>query len=123
MKKLIYSILIILIIVFLLSIFVIYKLPLSEKTKTITIASWNLKNIGKSKLNDPERINIIINIIKDYDIIAIQEVKDVSLQLPNQLVAMINKDGNNYQVVTSDRVGRNVLEQYLFIYDDNVIDF
>jgi len=123
MKKLIYIVVIILIIIFLLSIFITYKPSSSKQTESITIASWNLKNIGKSKLNDPDRINIIIDIIKDYNIIAIQEVKDVSLQLPYQLVDMINRDGDNYQVVASVRVGRNVFEQYLFIYDNDVIDF
>jgi len=47
--------------------------------QSITIASWNLKNIGQSKLNDPARIDVIIDILKNYDIIAIQEVKDITL--------------------------------------------
>jgi deoxyribonuclease-1-like protein len=38
----------------------------------ITICSWNLENFGKSK-ND-STINFIANTIKDYDIVAIQEV-------------------------------------------------
>ena len=43
-----------------------------------------MKNIRQSKLNDPARI----------DIIAIQEVKDVTLQLPQQLVNKLNMDGS-----------------------------
>jgi len=34
----------------------------------------------------------------------------------------MNADGSNYNVVASDRVGRNVKEQYLFVYDDDKID-
>jgi hypothetical protein len=94
----------------------------APKEQSITIASWNLKNIGQSKLNDPTRINVIIDILKNYDIIAIQEVKDITLQLPQQLVNKMNVDGSNYNVVASDRVGRNVKEQYLFVYDDDKID-
>lgn len=92
------------------------------KDDTIKIASWNLKNIGNTKFNDPARIDIIIDIMKDYDIIAVQEVKDVSLQLPQKLAEKMNEDGSNYNVVASERVGRNVFEQYIFLYDDNKID-
>ena len=95
----------------------------TPQDQPIAIASWNLKNIGQSKFNDPARIDIIIDVLKNYDIIAIQEVKDISLQLPQLLVAKMNEDGSNYNVVASDRVGRNVFEQYLFVYDDDKIDY
>ena len=122
MKK--FNFILIIVIVVILLIFFISRQSLQPSLypNTISIASWNLKNIGKSKLNEPDRINIIVEIIKQYDIMAIQEVKDVSLELPNKLLEMINADGSNYQVVASDRVGRNVLEQYLFIYNDTIID-
>ncbi len=121
MKKIIF---IILIIIVLLTIFFVYKckpepIPQSEP---ITIASWNLKNIGQSKLNDPARIDVIVDVLRKYDMIAIQEVKDISLQLPQELLNKLNADGSNYNIVASDRVGRNVQEQYLFVYDDDIID-
>jgi len=98
------------------------KRDIVPQDQSITIASWNLKNIGQSKFNDPTRINVIIDVLKKYDMIAIQEVKDISLQLPQLLVDKINEDGSNYNVVASKRVGRNVFEQYLFVFDDNKID-
>lgn len=121
MKK---SVLIIVAVVVVLSLLYLYECkrdPVPQE-QSITIASWNLKNIGKTKFNDPARIDIIIDILKNYDIIAIQEVKDITLQLPQQLIDKMNVDGSNYNVVASDRVGRNVFEQYLFVYDDDKID-
>jgi hypothetical protein len=83
---------------------------------TITIASWNLLNFGQTKLNDSSRISIIIDVLKSFDIIAIQEVKDVSLELPLILIQKINSNGANYSVVASDRVGRSTAkEQYLYM--------
>jgi hypothetical protein len=97
---------------------------LPDNEEEITIASWNLKNFGQTKLNDSARIDVIVSVLKKYDIIAIQEVQDVSLALPNELITKINADGENYKVVASERVGRgNRKEQYLFVYDDDVIDF
>lgn len=91
--------------------------------KEITIASWNLKNFGQTKLNDQARIDVIISVLKKYDIVAIQEVQDVSLTLPTELINKINANGGNYKVVSSDRVGRTRKEQYLFVYDDDLLDF
>jgi len=120
-KSILIIILIVVVLLLLLFFFECGKDP-TPQDQSIAIASWNLKNIGQSKFNDPTRIDIIIDVLKNYDIIAIQEVKDISLQLPQLLVAKMNEDGSNYNVVASDRVGRNVFEQYLFVYDDDKID-
>lgn len=121
MKK---SVLITIVVVVAFSLLYLYECKPKQESQeqSITIASWNLKNIGQSKFNDPARIDVIIDILKNYDIIAIQEVKDITLQLPQQLINKMNVDGRNYNVVASDRVGRNVKEQYLFVYDDDKID-
>lgn len=121
MKKSVLTIVAVVVVLSLLYLYECKRDPVPQE-QSITIASWNLKNIGKTKFNDPARIDIIINILKNYDIIAIQEVKDITLQLPQQLIDKMNMDGSNYKVVASDRVGRNVFEQYLFVYDDDKID-
>ena len=43
----------------------------SGDSETITIASLNLTNFGPTKLNDLDRINVIVDVLKKYDIIAI----------------------------------------------------
>jgi len=96
---------------------------LPDNEEEITIASWNLKNFGQTKLNDSARMNVIVSVLKKYDIIAIQEVQDVSLALPAELISKINANGKNYKIVSSERVGRTRKEQYLFVYDDDVVDF
>jgi len=97
---------------------------LSSPGDTITIASWNLKNFGQTKLNDPDRIDIIVDVIKKFDIIAIQEVQDVSLRLPGALLEKINSDGVNYNYVASNRVGSSSRkEQYLIYYNTDKIEF
>jgi len=97
-----------------------------EEPEYLFIASCNIKDFGQTKLNDQARIDVIISIIKKYDIIAIQEIRDVSLTLPAQLIDKINATGVNYSYVVSDRLGKangTREEQYLFIYDDDKLDF
>lgn len=90
---------------------------LSFGQDSITIASWNLKNFGQTKLNDASRINVIVDVIKEFDIVAIQEVQDISLQLPDKLIELINQDGSNYKQISSNRVGRIRKEQYVYVYN------
>lgn len=65
MKK---SVLIIIEVLVVFSLLYLYecKAKPEPQEQSITIASWNLKNIGQSKLNDPARIDIIIDILKNY---------------------------------------------------------
>jgi len=49
-----------------------FAFAVNSLSAQITIASWNLENFGKSKPDVV--INFVANTLKDFDIIAIQEV-------------------------------------------------
>ena len=42
----------------------------------LKIASWNLENFGQSKANNPEELSEIAGKIRNYDIVAVQEIED-----------------------------------------------
>jgi endonuclease/exonuclease/phosphatase family metal-dependent hydrolase len=50
-------------------LFFLLTLSLQAQTKILT---WNIENLGKSK--SQSEINYIANTLKDYDIVALQEV-------------------------------------------------
>ena len=95
--------------------------PTATRT-TITIASWNLKNFGPTKLNDAARIGVIVDVLKQYDITAIQEVQNLDQTLAPTLISLMNADGSNYAFIISNRLGYTTQEQYLYVYDDDKID-
>lgn len=80
--------------------------------------SYNIQKFGKTKAETKEVYSTIINIIDDYDIIAIQEVTDVSGYVIDKLSSQ-----PAMRVVASERLGRsyNNKEQYLFVYSGRVI--
>ncbi len=86
--------------------------------QTVTICSWNLKDFGKSK-SDIE-INFIANIVKDYDIIAIQEVVSGygGPQAVARLVEQLNRKGSKWDYVISDPTTGSAYkhERYAFIW-------
>lgn len=106
-----------------------------QSGETIRIASWNIENFGETKCKDPVRMAKIASILKDYDIIAVQEISNVDEQsdpgcprneydcpgspkcgmIRNALEEYLNAAyGENYQFVFSPQVKD---ERYLYLYD------
>jgi hypothetical protein len=58
-------------------------------------------------------------VLKNFDLIAIQEIRAQNQNVLPQLIAMLNADGQyQYNFVLSDRLGRtNTKEQYAFVFD------
>lgn len=100
----------------------------------ILIATWNIQNFGYSKANDPIKMENIANILKNYDVIAVQEISNVNEQsdsgcprnenacpgnsncnlIRNALERYLNQaNGMKYNFVFSPQVND---ERYLYIY-------
>ena len=85
----------------------------------ISICSWNIMNLGKSK-SDSELI-VMANAIKSYDIIAIQEVVAGygGAKAVSRLVAILNTKGSKWDYVISNpttSANPSSRERYAFIW-------
>lgn len=82
------------------------------------LLSWNLENFGKSK--SEETINYIANSLKEYDIIAIQEVVAGygGAQAVAKLADELNRKGAKWDYVISDPTSSSAYktERYAFIW-------
>jgi deoxyribonuclease-1-like protein len=98
--------------------------PPPRGNDTIRIASFNLCVFGEAKLNDQEALRTIVAILKNFDLIAIQEVRAVSQDVVPQLVALLNADGAyRYDYALGPRLGRtSSKEQYAFVFDMATIE-
>ena len=78
---------------------------------TITIASWNLYNLGATT-NVEKRAEVI----RRFDIVALQEVEKIE-GLDNLLARVEAISGNDWEYIPSPRVGQgNAAEYYAFMY-------
>jgi len=85
---------------------------------TFRLLSFNIQVFGRSKMNKPEVVDILVNIINQFDMIAIQEVRDASGESVPLLVNMLD---NRFNYILGPREGRSSSkEQYLYIYDKNI---
>ncbi len=98
----------------------------SQSSNTFRICTFNIQNFGKTKLNDTARVNKLATIIRKYDIVAVQEISDVSGVVPGAFRNIVNKTGRkSYAVACSERTGRQPddrtsQEQYAFYYDSTL---
>jgi len=84
----------------------------------LTVGSFNIQTFGKSKCEKEEVMLIIKDIVEDFDIVAVQEIRDASGESPNILLDLLNS--SKYGIVISPRLGRSSSkEQYAFYYDKN----
>ncbi|WP_316814704.1 endonuclease/exonuclease/phosphatase family protein [Pedobacter nyackensis] len=100
--------------IFLLLIFISF----SCYSQNVSICSWNIQNFGKSK--DDAELNYIANVIKEFDVVAIQEV--VSGYGGSQAVARLadelNRLGTKWAYVISNPTSslKNSKERYAFLW-------
>ena len=94
-----------------------------ESEDEISIASFNIQVFGKSKSNNTKVMQILSNLIRLFDIVAIQEIRDKSGSAIIKLQNAVNLGGSKYSLLVSERLGRtSSKEQYAFLYDSNKIE-
>ena len=99
-------------------LFIVFSFSATAQTN-IKIASWNLENLGKSKSDSV--IEFIANTIKDYDVIAVQEVVAGygGAQAVARLSDALNRKGDKWDYAISDPTsGENSYkrERYAFLW-------
>jgi len=85
---------------------------------SLRIGAFNIQVFGVSKASKPEVMSVLADIIRTYDIVAIEEIRDISQTALPDLVNLVNSDGSQYAYVVGERLGRtSSKEQYAYLYD------
>ena len=94
-----------------------------SSNETLRIGAFNIQVFGISKASKPEVMDVLADIIRTYDIIAIQEIRDKSQTALPALVDLVNTDGSQYDYVVSERLGRTTSkEQYAYIFNTQTVE-
>ena len=89
----------------------------------IRIASFNIQVFGDSKAAKPEVMNVLAEVVRMFDVVAIQEIRTKNEGHIAQFVELINSTGQRYDYVVGPRLGRTVSkEQYAFVFDTTRIE-
>lgn len=91
-------------------------------TPTLRIASFNLGVFGTSKLQDSAAMEILVRTLRQFDVVAIQEIRSNDPSVPKQLLDWVDQGEGRYDLIISPRIGRtNQQEQYAFLYDRSIV--
>ncbi len=86
------------------------------KNDELLVMTWNLYNFGKSKTT--EQIQVIANILRHYDIVAIQEVSTSAsgAQIVALLADELDRKGADWDYVVSDPTTGEGSERYAYVW-------
>ncbi len=87
----------------------------------LKVGSFNIQIFGQSKASNAAVMAVLADVVRQYDVLAIQEIRDSSETSLPALVRQADPTGN-YQYVVSPRLGRtSSKEQYAFIYNSTKV--
>ncbi len=87
-------------------------------TSYLNVISWNIQNFGKSKSSNDTTMNYICNKVKNYDIIAVQEVStsEFGSQAVAKLDGLLDRTGTSWDYIVSDPTTGDGSERYAYLY-------
>ena len=90
---------------------------------TISIATFNLGSYDSQKARKPQVVDVVARIAREFDILAVQEVRSNADDLLPKLVGLINQTGKVYDFAIGPRVGpKDKKSQYAFIFDTKTVE-
>lgn len=102
-------------------LFLLFSLSISYAQADFTLLTWNIRDFGKTK--DEVEIERMTEIVKDFDILAIQEVVAGygGSQAVAKLAASLNRTGQQWDYAVSDptKSPKYKTERYAYIWKRN----
>lgn len=100
-----------------------------QPSDSLVIGSFNIQAFGRSKMSKPHLVNVLVDVVRRFDIIAIQELRDKDQQTIPAFLQALNQGGYNYAAAVSRRVGytdhrsgRAYEEQMVYLYDTSRVE-
>ena len=95
------------------------------RREAILVGSFNIQTFGRAKMSRPDVVEILVDIARRFDILAIQELRDISEETIPEFLALINADGSRFRAVVSPRISyqeSRYAEQLVYLYDADQIE-
>ena len=97
-----------------------------NRSEVARIATFNIKVFGETKMGKPAVVDVLVETVLNYDLVAVQEIKDIDQTVPYDFLDAINAESNTtWDMVLSPRSGlqdddQSSQEQYAFYYNTSV---
>ena len=81
-------------------------IPVRRSGETIRIATFNIQVFGETKAQNVQVMDVLARVIRNFDVVAVQEVRARSQDVVPYLVEQVNATGRRYDYVIGERLGR-----------------
>ncbi|KAM9325306.1 deoxyribonuclease-1-like [Gastrophryne carolinensis] len=94
-----------------------------QASYALKIGSFNIERFSISKVDNPTVLNLLIQILRRYELISVQEVMNKDDTAIIRLVQELNAaTGLHYNLLISDHLGRSSYrEKYVYIYREDIL--
>lgn len=90
---------------------------------SVRLATFNIQVFGVAKLKRTAAMSVLSQIVRRFDVVAVQEVRAKDQSVVPRFVSLINASGSSYAHVLGPRLGRSSSkEQYAYIYNRERIE-
>ena len=96
--------------------------PTFPRTDRIRIGSFNFGSLSPSKLSKPQATMVIVSLLQEFDLVALQGVQSDRDDLLPILVDKLNATGRKYDFLIGPRVGRINKLQFAMIFDTEKLE-
>lgn len=100
--------------------------PVVQEPPSIRIASFNIQVFGNSKASNPDVMRAIAQVVRSFDVIAIQEIRTQDNHFIQKFLrdyVNVGVTSGGYDARVSERLGRtDSKEQYAFIFNTATIE-
>ena len=104
------------------------RAPELNRSEVARIATFNIKVFGETKMGKPDVVSVLVETVLRYDLVAVQEIKDIDQTVPYDFLDAINNQSQTeWAMMLSPRSGlqeddRSSQEQYAFYYNTAVFE-
>jgi exonuclease III len=92
--------------------------PVPERLNSIRVATFNVNPLDGQKLSKPHVVSRLVQVIQQFDVIALQGIHCPNQSAVVQLLEQVNAAGRHYDFALPPSVGRDPVEQYsAFVFD------
>jgi deoxyribonuclease-1-like protein len=90
----------------------------TRRMPRIRVATFNAQSLDERKIAAPPVGQLLVRIAREFDVIAIQQVRSASDSVVPTLVNLMNKTGQQFDCAIGPRVGpAEAREQYAFVFN------
>jgi len=99
--------------------------PVVPDVEKIKVAAFNIQVFGRTKREKTEVMNVLAQIVRKFDVVLVQEIRDSSeTTAPIFLEAINALEGPDYAFIRSERLGRTTSkEAYAYFYNTETVEY